>query len=459
MRNADQSLRPLRNGSAPKAGGTVFCDHIIRVSPLDGYCRSRSQHGGYPGDPAVSGGGGHGDNAPSSPRPEGPHGEVHGPAGSGILQGADGFGADLPGQIHRQRRIHGHQIVILPDDAGVVDETAGFDADVLPAVYEIIEFPASPYESHHRFSRQKILPRISDHTSLDETAQTVPQHFRMNAQVPFLHQCITDGLRQPSDSELDRIAVVNEGRHPPGDRPVRLPRQRHRVIENRRIRENISVQILHVDFRCTENPGNMGIQFQNSDLRRPEILQFCLQAGGQPQGAVFLRQGGCAEIDIRRPPGHLFFSQITQVVRQECPGPFLHAPAHLGTVEDAVKPERVPVCRIRNKGIIFPQETGPQGHIPDPAAYFMETAEYLLRFRRVHSCSNEIPGLDMVQCLINGDLTSVSAHYLFHLLPFPVPIRSPSRTGVSSPAADARRIAGSSSALPAGSRTIMVDPP
>src|ERR1700691_3066126 len=110
------------------------------------------------------------------------------PARGGKLMAPYVFGVAGPGQIHFDRRIHRHHVVVLGNHGRVIDVIyrVAFDRDVV--MQEVVEGFISHCESEDRFSGVDSLPSIGDNSTLDQLRQCGVKHFGMNAEILTMHQ-------------------------------------------------------------------------------------------------------------------------------------------------------------------------------------------------------------------------------------------------------------------------------
>src|ERR1700689_3542479 len=109
--------------------------------------------------------------------------EVELPARGGKLMAPYVFGVAGPGQIHFDRRIYRHYVVVLGNHGRVIHviDRGAFDRDVV--MQEVIEGFVSHCEGEDGLSGVDFLPSIGDNPTLDQLRQCGVKHFGMNAEV------------------------------------------------------------------------------------------------------------------------------------------------------------------------------------------------------------------------------------------------------------------------------------
>ncbi len=293
MGDLNQLQGPLPDGTAPQIGNAILGDDDIRHVPGDGDHRAGRENGLDLGDAAALGGGGHGNDAPPALGVLGAEGKIKGAAGAGELGRADGFGADLAGQVDLNGGVDGHKVVDLGDHSGVVGVGSLAEKHVGGGGHNIVELLVAHDEGADVLALVDVLVLAGDDARLDQVANDGGKQLGVEAQLLLLKEGVAHGVRHTAQAQLDAVPVVDEVRNVTADDFVRLGGgAAHIVGGDGIIHLHDHVHLVNGDGQAAGELGQLGVDLQNHLLRMLVAALLPHTAAGNRKGAVLVHGGG-----------------------------------------------------------------------------------------------------------------------------------------------------------------------
>ena len=306
MGDVDERHGPVTDGFAVDVSHAVLGDHVVDVAPGDHDAAAWVMVRDDPRMvPVVRGGGEHHDRLAPVGHGRAPD-EVHLAPDAAVEQEAQRVGAHLAREVHRERRVDGHHLVVARDDVGVVDVPGGVELEERVVVHVAVELFRAHAEARHDLPRVQGLLLSRDHARLDEVDHAVGEGLGVHAQVPLVHEVGEHGVGDPAHARLDGGLVLDEvGKvladtlGDPGGRFSLELQQGHVVLHER-------MDLADVEKAVAQRPGHVGI-----DLRHHVAGHLGSRLGdvhGDAQGDVTVvvrgRHGDERHVDVHAAPDH-----------------------------------------------------------------------------------------------------------------------------------------------------------
>lgn len=190
-----------------------------------------------------------------------PPGEGRAPDEIGLIPGAaekeppHGIGAGLAGEVDLQGGGDGDEVVVPPDDAGVVDEIGRPEIEGGVVVDVVVALSRPHAEGRDGPVLQKVLVPVGDHPLLEEGDELVRDHVGVKPQVVLVVQVFEDGIGHLAVSGLDGATVIDQVRDIAGDPAGGLDlRDLDGVFQEGLLEGHEAVDILDVDEAVAVGP-------------------------------------------------------------------------------------------------------------------------------------------------------------------------------------------------------------
>ena len=169
-----------------------------------GQCRHDLAH-------ALAGDGGHGHDGDAAFAGGSAEHEVELPAGAAEHLGADGIGADLPGEVDLDGGVEGHHLGISGDDGRIVG--VGHVIDVYGGVVidKVVEATGALEEGGDMLADVDLLGTAVDDAAFDERQHAVGEHLGVDTEVLVASELREHGVGDVANADLEGGAVGDKG--------------------------------------------------------------------------------------------------------------------------------------------------------------------------------------------------------------------------------------------------------
>ena len=290
MSHGDEVVDTLTDGTAAHGGHAVLGDDIVDVVAAEGDHGAGGELGVDGGHVAVLGVG-HGldgDDVAAALGVEGADGGVALAAGTGVVEGADGLGGALAEQVHVEGGVHGHHVVILGDDTGVVDVAAGHETHAGVLVQEVVQAAVAQGKGGHDLALVDVLLAAGDDAGFHQVHDAVGDHLGVDAQVMLVHEALAHGIGDTADAQLDGVAVVDQAGDVSADGALHGSGLGRGDLGHGGVALHDEVHLADVNFVLAVDVGHIGRDLHDDHIGLLQQLTLLDKAGGHTEVAVLV---------------------------------------------------------------------------------------------------------------------------------------------------------------------------
>ena len=202
-------------------------------------------------------------------------------AGAGELHGAYGFAGRLTGEIHLQRRVDGHELVVAADGIGVVGIGAGLEEHHGVVVQKVIQPTAAHGKRADAHAVVEALLGVVHGAALNEIHHGLRKHLRVDAQMLLGLQLVGHGIGNVADAQLDGGAVLHQRCHILADDGVLLRVGRGIHAQNGTVGLHQRRDLGNVHHGVAEGAGIVGVHLHQQHGAGAHHIHLINGADGQ----------------------------------------------------------------------------------------------------------------------------------------------------------------------------------